>query len=152
MPYYVVGPDGKETGPVTLEELTGWVRSGQLPRHAPVRDEGSEKPVLAGQMIELAGQFPLEAQRAAAGNAMMPTGNPDALWGYYLGWLSLLCVIGLFAAPFAFIKASKGMKAYERDPSVYGKAHAMVGRILAVLGTLGNLALLWVIVIGIKNA
>jgi hypothetical protein len=152
MAYYVVGPDGKETGPVSLDELVGWVRSGQLPRHAPVRDEGSQSPVQAGQMIELAGQFPPEARRAASGNAVIPTGNPDALWAYYLGWLSLLCVIGLIAAPFAFIKASKGMKAYERDPSVHGKAHVMVGRILAVLGTLGNLALVWFVVQGIANA
>jgi hypothetical protein len=148
MPYFVVGPDGRESGPYELDALVAWVRDGQLPRHAPVRDSGAERPVPAGQMIELAAHFP-PMPPGAKGSAMMPTGNPDALWGYYLGWLSLLCMIGLPLAPFAFVKSMKGLRAYQADPSIYGKAHAVTGIVLASIGTLGNLFLWGLVIVGL---
>jgi hypothetical protein len=144
MPYYVVGPDGRETGPVGLDELVSWVRAGQLPRTAPVRDEGSARPVPAGEMIELASYFP--AAPAPSGSAIMPTENPDALWGYYLGWVSLLCLVGLAAAPYAFVRSRRGLKKYNANPAVHGKAHAIVGLVLTGIGTLANLALLAVFI------
>ena len=150
MAFIVVGPDGKEHGPVELETLVVWAQAGTLPMHAPVRDLATGLSTPAGEMGELRSLYPATnysrapgpaGAQNAKGSAMMPTGNPDALWGYYLGWGSLLCVIGLFAAPFAFVKSVKGLKAHKQNPEIHGRAHAIIGIVLASIGTLGNIGL-----------
>ncbi len=150
MAYIVVGPDGKEHGPVELETLVVWAQAGTLPAHAPVRDLATGATTPAGEMGELRSLYPAHDYSRAPGpagvqkgkgSAMMPTGNPDALWGYYLGWGSLPCVLGLLVAPFAFVKSVRGLKAYKQNPEIYGRAHAIIGIVLASIGTLGNIGL-----------
>jgi hypothetical protein len=141
MAYYVVGPDGSESGPFELDVLIEWARAGQLPATAPVRDAGSQTARPAGQLIELAQHFPPRAAVSGAGNALIPTGNPDALKGYYLGVASLICFIGLLVAPFAVLRSIKGWRAYKRDPSIHGAAHAVMGFVLVGLSVLAHIGL-----------
>lgn len=147
MAYIVVGPDGKEHGPVELETLVKWAQDGSLPVHAPVRDLTTGASTPAGQMAELRSLYPAQDFSQAPGpavgsgkkgSAMMPTGNPDALWGYYLGWGSLPCILGLFVAPFAFVRSVRGWKAYKQNPEIYGAAHSVIGIVLATIGTIAN--------------
>ncbi|HXH60792.1 MAG TPA: hypothetical protein VNI20_05480 [Fimbriimonadaceae bacterium] len=136
MAYYVVGPDGAESGPFELDVLIGWVKEGQLPPSAPVRDVRGGRSTPAGQLVELsphyaATSYPGQAQKT--GSAIVPTGNPDALWGYYLGVASLICFVGLLIAPISIYKAVKGLKAYRANPEIHGLAHVIVAFVLVAL-------------------
>lgn len=66
-----------------------------------------------------------------------------------MGWLSLLCVIGLPLGPFALVKSWRGLRAYKDDPTVFGKLHAIVGLVLGSVGLLGNLFLVGLVVVNL---
>lgn len=162
MAYFVAGPDGEEHGPVELSTIIEWVRAGTLPPNAPVRDLASGQTWRAGEVPELKAHYvghdysqpPSSATSsgASAGSAMIPTGNPDALWGYYLGFASLLCCIGLPATPFAIVKSVRGLNRHKENPAVHGKTHAIVGIVLACVGGVGNLALVIAFFVGLASS
>jgi hypothetical protein len=54
--YRVIGPDGREYGPVPLETLVEWAEAGRVVPATPVR-RGEEPPVAAGSLLELTGRF-----------------------------------------------------------------------------------------------
>jgi len=54
--YRVVGPDGKEFGPVDLQGLVQWVREGRLIKSTQVR-KNDDAPVVAESLPELAEVF-----------------------------------------------------------------------------------------------
>jgi len=136
--YTVIGPDGQPSAPVDLQTLQTWASSGQLPAHAPViLPEGVQ--TTAGQIPELsaalqhANAIPYAYQKPA-GSKMIPTRNPAALWSYYLGILSIAPCIGLISGPIAIGCSIAGLRAYKRDPSIYGKAHCIVGILAGLTG------------------
>ena len=143
MSYIVVGPDGKESGPVELETLVQWAQSGALPVHAPVRDLTTRASTTAGRMPELASLYQATdfskapgpaVQTGSKGSAMIPTGNPKALASYYFGVATLIPCLGLFTAPVALVLGIRGLKAYNENPAAFGKGHAITGIVLATIG------------------
>ncbi len=67
---------------------------------------------------------------------IIPYKNPPALIAYYLGLLSLLPCLGLFAAVPALILGIMGLKKRRENPVVKGSVHAWIGIILGGLFTL----------------
>ncbi len=65
--------------------------------------------------------------------ALIPTKNPSSLAAYYLGFLSLLPVIGLIFSVPALVFGVLALRALSRDPQIEGGGHAWVGIVLAVL-------------------
>lgn len=61
---------------------------------------------------------------------------------YYLGFLSLLPLIGTFIAIFVILQARRALMAFREDPEIKGKGHAMTGLIFAIMGLLIN-SLFW---------
>jgi hypothetical protein len=64
MQYLVVGPDGKEYGPATVELLKQWVVEGRLAPSSTLKDFASGQTVLASQVAEL---FPSGSAAASKG-------------------------------------------------------------------------------------
>lgn len=154
MSYFVIGPDGAEHGPYEVGTLIEWAKAGTLPRDAPVRSVETGETCQAVQIAALAPQFADFAQppgptTGKTGSVMMPSQNPNALWGYYLGWLSIVCFCGVLAAPFAIWKSARGLRAFKDDPSVFGKAHAIIGLVLGSIGLLANLFLVGLVVVNL---
>ena len=50
---WIVRVQGKEYGPVALEELQAWKKEGRLIRENEVREPGSERWIPAGELPEL---------------------------------------------------------------------------------------------------
>lgn len=143
MGFMVIGPDGKENGPVELETLVKWAQSGSLPALAPVRDLTTGVSTTAGQMPELASLYQATdfskapgpaVQTGSKGSVMIPTGNPKALASYYFGVATLIPCLGLFTAPVALVLGIKGLKAYNENPASFGKGHSITGIVLATIG------------------
>ena len=66
--------------------------------------------------------------------AIIPEKNPKSLIAYYLGFGALLPLIGFFFAIPALILGFQAIAAANRDPSIEGKGHAIVGIVLAIGG------------------
>ena len=107
--YKVRGADGKEYGPVTLQQLTGWVGEGRLPPQQQVQRSDMSYWAAASDFAELQ---PLYAPAAspAASPAAQATSPPQAVavaaartrsgasWFYWIAGLSL---VNSVVAPFA---------------------------------------------------
>lgn len=157
MAYMIRGPDGRESGPVELETLVQWVQSGSLPAHAPVRDLVTGVVTVAGQMSELRSLYSgtdfskvpePNVKTGSKGSALIPSGNPKALWAYYIGVASLIPCFGLLSGPVAIFLGIKGLRAYNENPGAFGMGHAIAGIVLGSLSILANIAgLVWLRII-----
>jgi hypothetical protein len=67
---------------------------------------------------------------------LIPHRNPKALAGYYVGFFSLIPILGLILAPVAIVLCILGIRHGSRNPKVKGTIHAVVGLILAILSLL----------------
>jgi len=80
---------------------------------------------------------------------IVPTKNPMALTGYYLGVGSLIPCLALLLGPAAIFCGLKGLRAQKENPHLSGKAHALVAIILGGVTTLLNLGFLLIVGLGI---
>ncbi len=81
--------------------------------------------------------------------ALMPVNNPKSLWAYYLGFLALLPIIGLFAAVPSFILGIQAIQVARTLPGNEGHGHALVGIILSGIGMFLSLGCGCLILMGI---
>lgn len=87
----------------------------------------------------------LPGKTSAEGDAtggLIPYKNPSALWAYYLGYLSILPLLGLPFGIAAFVLGIIGLQARQKNPHIKGSVHAAIG-----IGRGGIFALTWLIVI-----
>jgi hypothetical protein len=109
--YLVRGADGKQYGPVTLEQMDGWIKEGRLAKEAEVKRSDIEYWAAASEYQELQPIFggPAPGQAAAA-TAPVPTGvrkapaaaptaqlKSGASWFYWVAGLSLINSISAFS-------------------------------------------------------
>src|SRR5436305_155355 len=109
--YMVRGGDGKDYGPVSLQQLTVWVKEGRLTPQQEVKRSDMEHSAPAKDFAELQAIFGLAAppMSAASSPAAPPRGIPqenpaelyakvksDASWFYVMGGLSLVNTIMSF--------------------------------------------------------
>ncbi len=72
-------------------------------------------------------------------SGMIPLKNKPALVGYYLGIASLLPILGILFAPFAFVLGIMGLRKFKQNPHVKGHVHAWLGIIFGGVVGLINL-------------
>ena len=71
---------------------------------------------------------------------------PRPVWAYYLGVFSLIPCLGLPLAIAAIVMGMRGLKAFEKNPEVRGRAHALVGVIVGGFIAVAYVALLvWIV-------
>jgi hypothetical protein len=64
---------------------------------------------------------------------IIPVKNPPALASYYLGWLSLLPVLGVPFFLFAIIFGIKGLSMVRKTGSRIGQVHAVIGLVFGMI-------------------
>ena len=109
--YKVRGADGKEYGPVTLEQLTGWIREGRVLAHQEIQREDMQHWAAAGDFAELKETFGVANPPALPAGGVAPVAaavsgkaRPAALgtvrsaatWFYLVAGLSLINSIVAF--------------------------------------------------------
>ncbi|MBB77077.1 MAG: hypothetical protein CMJ75_21435 [Planctomycetaceae bacterium] len=65
---------------------------------------------------------------------MIPTGNPSALIGYYLGVASLIPLLGMVTGLPAIILGGVGISKAKANSNAGGLGHAIAAIVLGVLG------------------
>ena len=116
--YMVRGADGKEYGPATLEQLSGWVQEGRVPAKQEIKRSDIDYWVPAGDYSELQPAFGISSPAGAPAAPVAATGTgtqtaPAATlqrqagavalvksggsWFYWIAGLSLINSISAFA-------------------------------------------------------
>lgn len=112
--YTIRAVDGKEYGPVTLNDLTSWVREGRVDRETDLRRSGMDYWAKAGGFTELQALFGAPPPLAAANTAPAGVGVEDpqlvsrlkssASCFYWIASLSIInSVIALTGSDWRFI-------------------------------------------------
>lgn len=113
--YKIIGGDGREYGPATLDELKSWIRDGRVAGSTPIwrSDTGLWSP--AAQYTEIRGD--LTQVIAAAGMAAVQSARPAGFWarlGAYLVDRIIMSLVSSFV--WGVIVAAMGWK-YPEPPT-----------------------------------
>ena len=74
---------------------------------------------------------------------LIPTGNPPALIGYYLGGASLIPLLGLVTGLPAIILGAVGISKANANSGAGGLGHAITAIVLGVIGLVISVGILW---------
>ncbi len=137
MQYKIRLKDGSEFGPSEIDGIVQWARERRIPNDAMlVPEDGSPvQSVLSVKEVARILQAPPTVSTGvppvshASKLALIPTGNPCALVGYYLAVFSLVMVP---LAAVAIVLGILGLLRVRKHPEAKGTAHAWV----AILGGL----------------
>ncbi len=145
--YKIIGGDGKEYGPVTIEALTDWAKQGRLNPQTRVQAEGSPDWKAAAEYPELQGIFSgLSSAAPGPISAGVPVGGAQqqsglSITSLVLGILGLVCLGPLTGIP-AIICGHIALNRTRREPQQYG------GRGMAIAGlVLGYVSLVFILIL-----
>jgi hypothetical protein len=136
--YRIIGVDGKEYGPVSLEQLRAWIAQGRVNSQTQVQEAGATEWKTAAQIPDLAAVLvspsPLAGPAASpSGLGQVPGPLPQqglAITSLVLGILSFMCLGPLTGIP-AIICGHIAHSRARRAPTVFGGAGlAVAGFIL----------------------
>ena len=150
--YKIIGEDGHEYGPATVEQIRQWIAQGRVERRTPIFVDGAKDWNFVGLLPEFSDCFagtpppiaPLKPGTSRAGQ--MPKTNSFATAGLIFGILSVMfaccCggipfnILGLIFSIVALVQIS------ERPESCAGRGLAIAGIILSAASFLIFLILL----------
>ncbi|HEX3625082.1 MAG TPA: DUF4190 domain-containing protein [Verrucomicrobiae bacterium] len=139
--YKILGADGRQYGPVTVDQIRRWIVEGRANAYTQTLVEGATEWKPLGLLPEFAASFP----GAAAPPAMSPVvsyqrkTNGYALWGMICGivavFFCLCCCLSIPLGALGLIFSLIGLSQINELPDVYeGRGMAIVGIILSALG------------------
>lgn len=142
--YKIIGADGKEYGPISLEVLRQWIAEGRANGQTRVLPEGGTDWKTIADLPELK---PVVATISAPPSApapislpARPRNNSYAVAGLTLGILAL--TVGLcccYGFPFSIpgvICSTIGLNEIKRDQNEQGRGLAIAGLVLSILSIL----------------
>lgn len=149
--YRIIGADGREYGPVSLDQLGRWIVEGRANAETRAIAEGSVEWKSLGSLPEFSAWFgrppapPRTAPPPVTGPVPLKSTNSFATAGFVLGIVSLCCFC-CYGLPFnilGLIFSIIGLIQTENNPQLYhGKALAIAGIVLNVLSMVSGLGLL----------
>src|SRR5690349_15552832 len=108
--YLIIGGDGAQYGPITLEQLKAWIRDGRVSRDTKVQRSDQQAWMAAAQFAELDFAPAASPSRAVTPERVEATAVSErkiksgAGWFYWIAGLSLInSVIAATGAGWAFI-------------------------------------------------
>jgi hypothetical protein len=165
--YMVQGADGKEYGPASLKQLSGWVREGRLQAQAGVRRSDMDGWAAAADFTELQSLFGTVgtepagaatqgnvARKAPAAAAHVKSG---ASWFYLIAVLSMINTIAAFSgSSWRFIVGLGITQLFDEFGSTMGGSGKIVALLLDLLaaavfvlfGIFANKAHKWAFIVG----
>lgn len=153
---YMRTSDGRQFGPVSMEEILKWHGEKRVPEDATLIDveTNEERPVTSFPALTISpppmtGITPTtQHPQNSAADHIIPAKNPNALIGYYLGVFGIaIWILGLFALVL-------GIRGLLKAKNIgVGKTHSLVAIILGGIESLAFLAfIILIIVVAILNS
>jgi Domain of unknown function (DUF4190)/GYF domain 2 len=143
--YKIIGADGKEYGPITIEVLRQWIAQGRANGQSKVLPEGATEwktvaelpelaPLLTAPPLTITAPGPISLAPVARNNSFAVAGLTLGILGLTLG---LCCCYGLpFSVP-GIICSIVALNQIKNDPLVHqGRNLAIAGLILSILSIL----------------
>lgn len=148
--YRIIGADGREYGPVSLERLRQWLNEGRINTQTSVLADGDANWKALGQLPEfaLSSGRPSPISAPAPGTfSRPPQFNAFALTGLILGVFSFVisfcCCGGMPFNLLGLVLSGIGLAQIHQRPEVYtGKGVAIAGLIISGLSLLLGIAVL----------
>ncbi|HOX55807.1 MAG TPA: DUF4190 domain-containing protein [Candidatus Paceibacterota bacterium] len=141
--YKIIGSDGKEYGPISLEQMRRWIAEGRVNAQTRVQEAGAAEWKQAADFSELG-----LTSGAGAAPPTLPAGQAPsqqsglAITSFVLGLLSLVC-FGFLAGIPAIICGHLARGRAQRLPGQYGGAgFALAGLIMGYVSLLATLVIL----------
>lgn len=141
--YKIIGADGKEYGPVALDQLRLWIAEGRVNAQSRIRREGEIEFKFASEVPEVAALLAAGAS-APAIIAPLVAFEPEkglATTSLVLGVLAMLCFGPITGIP-AIICGHIARSRAKRLPAQYGGAGAALAGLI-----LGYLSLLYLLIV-----
>ena len=146
--YKIVGADGKEYGPISIEQMRQWIAEGRVNAQTRVQGDGGGEWKTAADFPELGLASAAGVSGAGSAPPALPTGqaggqqNGLAITSFVLGLLSLVC-FGLLAGIPAIICGHVARGRARRLPGQYGGAgFALAGVIMGYVSLVVTLVIL----------
>jgi len=136
--YKIIGTDGKEYGPVAIEEIRRWIAENRVERQTPVWVAGTADWTFLGLLPEFAPSFGLVSSATTSPVQARKTSS-YAMAGLFFGIFSWLfaccCCCGFPFNVLGIVFSLVGLAQINREPTVYeGRGLAIAGLILSALG------------------
>ena len=165
--YMVRGADGKEYGPASLEQVSGWVREGRLPAQQEVKRSDMEHWACAGDFTEFQPLFapaavPVTASPAAPSAKLTPAMagqlKSGGSWFYWIAALSLINSVAAFSGShWRFIIGLGATQVFDGLGSGMGSGGKVVALVLdllaagffVLLGVFGLKGQAWAFLVGL---
>ena len=146
--YKIVGADGKEYGPISIEQMRKWIAEGRVNAQTRVQAAGGGEWKTAAEFPELGLASLAGVSGAASAPPPLSAGQAGgqqkglAITSFVLGLLSLVC-FGLLAGIPAIICGHVARDRAQRLPGLYGgAAFALAGLIMGYVSLLVTLVIL----------
>ena len=146
--YRILGTDGRQYGPVSAEQLRGWIAEGRANAQTHALAEGATEWKQLGTLPEFAPYFgPRVPPIAAVSGSHMRTTNSFALWGMIFGILAMICCLccclNIPLGALGLIFSLTGLFQINENPNLYeGRGLAIAGVVLSALGLLLGVTIL----------
>ncbi len=96
--YKIIGADGRQYGPITVEQVRRWIAEGRIESRTPVFTDGAKDWTFVGLLPEFANCFPATATPPTiAPGRQRRESNSFASWGLVCGilsWVPCCCCYG----------------------------------------------------------
>lgn len=138
--YKIIGADGKEYGPVSVEQLRQWLTEGRVNKQTRVQAEGSSDWTPLGEVSELASVLPPPPTLSAPPGFMPQVPVPNYLVQAILVTLCCCLPVGIPAIVYASqvkTKLAHGDIAGAQESSRNAKLWCWIGFGLGLVGTVG---------------
>ena len=146
--YNIIGADGKEYGPVGIEQMRQWIADGRINAQSRVKAATSAEWKTAAEFPELGLTSAAGVSGPSSAPPPLPAGQPEgpqkglAITSFVLGLLSLTC-FGLLAGIPAIICGHVARGRTRLVPRQYGgAAFALAGLIMGYVSVLVTLVIL----------
>lgn len=139
--YKTIGGDGKEYGPISLEQLKGWVAEGRIGPNSQIWRSDQGVWSTAGALPELglpAGPHPTAAASpiSADQTALQNSSRSGAQWFFWIAGLSIINTISAFSGgSFGFViglGVTQAINGIAENGETSGKVIALILNLIAV--------------------
>jgi len=140
--YKIIGADGREYGPVTVEQIHQWIREGRANTQTMVQPEGATEWKTVSSFPELLGDMAGLKVPPMVPSLLTPKTNGMAVAGLVMGIFSLIQCCSFIFGILGVIFSSVGLSQINKKPEeLKGKGIAVAGLIMSIVGLAINIVL-----------